>query len=202
MRFRLIPTDDEFITLFVRAGDNLAEATRVLRAALDDKELLSQVVAHERTGDELTREILRRLHTSFVTPFDREDIHALATALDDAVDDMLEVTLRLDLGDRDIAAMPELHEQGDLLVQLGDETVELLRRLDSMKNIQPHLDVVDRLGTEGDRIFRVALRRLYSSDFKARAALYWKDVVETMERALNAIEDIATVVETIVLKHA
>ena len=82
---------------------------------------MESIVACEHRGDELTKEILRRLNTSFVTPFDREDIHALAEELDDVVDDMLEVAHRLDLGDRDVAAMPELLQQADVLVQLGDE---------------------------------------------------------------------------------
>jgi uncharacterized protein Yka (UPF0111/DUF47 family) len=68
--------------------------------------------------------------------------------------------------------------------------------------LAPHLDAIDRLESEGDQIYRNALRRLYSDEFKARVTLYWKDVVETMEAALDTIEDISDVVEAIVLKHA
>ena len=145
---------------------------------------------------------MRRLNTSFVTPFDREDIHALAEVLDDVVDDMLEVAYRLDLGDRDVAAMPELKQQADLLVQMATEIAAAVAGLKSMKGLREHLDAVDRLESEGDAIYRHALRRLFSDEFKARATLYWKDVVEAMEHAIDTIEDISDIVESIALKHA
>lgn len=204
MRFRLLPSDDRFFDLFSLAAENVAECARQLQALLrsEDGAALSSIIACEHRGDDLTHEILRRLNTSFVTPFDREDIHALAEELDDVVDDMLEVAYRLDLGDRDLAAMPELQDQADVLVQLGAEVATIISMLESMKGLGPHLDAIDRLESEGDVIFRDALRRLYSDDFKARATLYWKDVVETMERALDSMEDISDVVEAIALKHA
>jgi hypothetical protein len=98
--------------------------------------------------------------------------------------------------------MPELQDQAEVLVQLGAEVATTINLLESMKGLGPHLDAIDRLESEGDVIYRDALRRLYSDDFKARATLYWKDVVETMERALDSMEDISDVVEAIVLKHA
>jgi uncharacterized protein Yka (UPF0111/DUF47 family) len=145
---------------------------------------------------------MRRLNTSFVTPFDREDLHALAEELDDVVDDMLEVAYRLELGDRDVAAMPELKQQADILVQMAVEVVAMTAGLRSLKDLQPHLDAVDRLESEGDTIYRHALRRIYSDDFKARAGLYWKDVIEAMEHALDTMEDYSDVVEAVALKHA
>ena len=141
MRFRLLPTDDRFFALFNDAAANMADCTRRLRELLEGAEDgLAAVVECERRGDELIREILRRLNTSFVTPFDREDIHALAEQLDDVVDDVMEVGYRLELGNRDVAAMPELKLQADLLVQMADETVALVNRLASMKGTAPHLD--------------------------------------------------------------
>ena len=203
VRFRLIPTDDKFFELFTSAASNVADCARQLRALLDRAGPgLGSIIACEQRSDELTKEILRRLNTSFVTPFDREDIHALAEELDDVVDDMLEVAHRLDLGDRDVSAMPELREQADVLVQLGDEVLAMIGRLESMKGLGPHLDAIDALEWDGDKLYRHALRRLYRDDFKAKATLYWKDVVETMERAMNSMEDISDVVEAIVLKHA
>ena len=203
MRFRLLPTDDRFFALFNDAAANMADCTRRLRELLEGAEDgLAAVVECERRGDELIREILRRLNTSFVTPFDREDIHALAEQLDDVVDDVMEVGYRLELGNRDVAAMPELKLQADLLVQMADETVALVNRLASMKGTAPHLDAVDRLESEGDTIYRLALARLYSGELKASATLYWKDVVEALENALDALEDASDVIEGIVLKHA
>ena len=207
MRFRLLPTDEGFFDLFNSAAANVATCGHRLRELLEQSEpggdaTIEAVIACEQHGDELTREIMRRLNTSFVTPFDREDIHALAEELDDAVDDMLEVAYRLELGDRDVAVMPELKQQAGLLAEMADHVALLVAGLQSMKGLQPHLDAIDRLESEGDLVYRHALRRLYSDEFKARATLYWKDVVEVMERALDTMEDISDVVEAIALKHA
>jgi predicted phosphate transport protein (TIGR00153 family) len=207
VRFRLLPTDERFFDLFNSAASNVATCGHRLRELLEQSEpgggaTIEAVIACEQHGDELTREIMRRLNTSFVTPFDREDIHALAEELDDAVDDMLEVAHRLELGDRDVAVMPELKQQAGLLAEMADEVALLVAGLESMKGLQPHLDAIDRLESEGDVIYRHALRRLYSDEFKARATLYWKDVVEAMERALDTMEDISDIIEAIALKHA
>jgi predicted phosphate transport protein (TIGR00153 family) len=207
VRFRLLPTDDRFFDLFNAAATNVVECGRLLRDLLEQSgpggsAAIDAVIACEQRGDEVTRDIMRRLNTSFVTPFDREDIHALAEELDDVVDDMLEVAHRLELGDRDVSAMPELKLQADVLVLMADEVAEMIAGLQSMQGLRPHLDAVDRLESDGDEIYRHALRRLYSDEFKARATLYWKDVVEAMEHALDTMEDISDVVEAIALKHA
>jgi predicted phosphate transport protein (TIGR00153 family) len=199
----LLPADDQFFALFNEAAANVSDCARRLRQLLDGGEDgLQAVIDCERRGDELIRTILRRLNTSFVTPFDREDIHELAEQLDDVVDDVMEVGYRLELGNRDVAAMPELKLQADLLVQMADETVKLVSRLESMKGTAEHLDAIDRLESEGDAVYRMALSRLYSGELEASATLYWKDVVEAMEAALDALEDASDVVEGIVLKHA
>jgi predicted phosphate transport protein (TIGR00153 family) len=203
----LLPTDDKFFDLFNDAAINVLDCGRRLRELLEQPgpggaATIEDVIACEQRGDELTRDIMRRLNTSFVTPFDREDIHALAEELDDVVDDMLEVAYRLELGDRDVAAMPELKQQADVLVLMAEAVVAMVAGLRSMQGLPEHLDAVDRLESEGDTIYRHALRRLYSDEFKARATLYWKDVIEAMERALDTMEDISDVVEAIALKHA
>ena len=152
VRFRLLPTDDRFFELFDEAAANVADCALRLREMLDGAAGgLEAVVACERRGDELIREILRRLNTSFVTPFDREDIHALAEVLDDVVDDVMEVGYRLQLGNRDVVAMPELKQQADLLVQMADETVALVGRLGSMKGTEPFLERDRSPGVGGRR---------------------------------------------------
>jgi predicted phosphate transport protein (TIGR00153 family) len=155
----------------------------------------------EREGDAITRAVVDRLNTSFVTPFDREDIHRLAEELDDCVDDMLAVAQRLELSS--LSAVPqELLEQGKLLVELADEAAELMSRLESMRDMGPHLEAIDRLESEGDRVFNQAMARLLSGEFEALDVIRWKDLIEAMEAAMNAIEDVSDVVEGIVLKHS
>ena len=204
MRFRLVPTDDRFFELFSESAVNLAECARRLQDLLVDfsgtRDKHFRVVECERAGDRLTDAILRRLDSSFVTPFDREDIHALAEELDDVADDMLAVSEFLQLVPVD-DVLPELKEQADILVQMTDEVVALMGKLQSMKGVQPHLDAIDRLETEGDTVYRRTVARLFR-DYEAIEVLKWKDIVEAMEAALNRVEDINDVVESIVLKHA
>ena len=203
MRFRLIPTDDRFFDMFSDAAANAAESARRLRKILADgpDRDYGLIIECERRGDELTRDIVQRLNSTFVTPFDREDIHALAEELDDVVDDILEVTYRLQISNVN-EPLPELQEQADLLVQITEATVELVNRLPSMKGVQPFLDTIDRLESEGDRTYRAALARLFGGEFDGVEVVKWKDIIEAMEAALNTVEDISDVVESIVLKHA
>src|SRR4051812_7604987 len=156
MRFRLVPTDDRFFELFNDASANALECARQLRDLLSDDAGTNSpdgVVACEARGDELTKSILNRLNTSFVTPLDREDIHALAEELDDVVDDMLAVAARVRLTVHG-PAIPELKEQTDILVRMAEENVALMARLPSMKGTEPHLNAIDAMESEGDAVYR------------------------------------------------
>jgi predicted phosphate transport protein (TIGR00153 family) len=204
MRFRLLPTDEGFFGLFDEAAANVAECAKALARLLTDptdSAAVAAVIDGERRGDAITAQILQRLDTSFVTPFDREDIHALAEELDDVVDDMQTVAQRIDLLSVR-STVPWLTRQGDLLVELADEAVGLLGKLDSMKGLTPHLEAIDRLESRGDEVYNEALAHLFSGEFEALDVLRWKDLVEAMEAAVNTMEDIGDVVESIVLKHA
>ncbi|HJR24320.1 MAG TPA: DUF47 family protein [Acidimicrobiales bacterium] len=203
MRFRLLPTDDTFFSLFDDAAANAAACARHLRQVIaeGDPSGHDSVNACEHRGDEITRAILQRLDATFVTPFDREDIHALAEELDDVVDDMHTVSQLL-LLTQPKASLSEMAEQADLLVQMAEECEAMVARLESMKNVTPHLDAIDKLESEGDGVYRRILARLYSGDIDALEVLRQKGIVEALEGALNTIEDISDVVESIVLKHA
>jgi predicted phosphate transport protein (TIGR00153 family) len=204
MRFRLLPTDDRFFELFNEAASNAAECARHLRDLIGDETGATShdgVITCERRGDELTQDILQRLNTSFVTPFDREDIHALAEELDDVVDDMQDVAARVRLTVHG-TALPELKEQADILVRMAEENVALMSRLPSMKRTEDHLKAIDVMESEGDTVYRHALARLFSGEYDALVVLRWKDIIEAMEAALNTLEDVSNVIESIVLKHA
>jgi len=205
VRFRLVPTDRKFFELFCNSAANAAQCARALQSLVSDLDGLADhlevIMAYERKGDEVTRAILQRLNSSFVTPFDREDIHALAEELDDVCDDILHVAAMLNVVHPQ-QLLPEVKEQADVLVQMADVTVELMGQLESMKGTEPLLDAIDRLETEGDRVYRRALGRLFSGEYPALEVLKWKDVVDATEAGLNTIEDISSVVESIVLKFA
>ena len=204
MRFRLVPTDDHFFELFNESASNVAECSRRLLDLVSDFTDTSSkhglIVDAEQAGDRLTQAILRRLNSTFVTPFDREDIHALAEELDDVVDDMLAVSDLLQLVPV-TEILPEVREQANLLVQMGTKGRPLIRKLRDMKEVQPHLDTIDRLESDGDSIYRRTMARLFR-DYEAIEVLKWKDIVQAMEAALNTVENISNVVESIVLKHA
>ena len=204
MKFRLLPTDEKFFDLFQQSAANAAQCARRLVELFDspgDEGLVAKVQECEKEGDAITGAILDRLHTSFVTPFDREDIHALAEEFDDVVDDMLAVARRIELL-KLTSVLPELVQQGELLVKLADEAAELMARLESMKDLGPHLAAIDQLESEGDEVFNQALARLLSGEFEPLDVLRWKDLVEAMEASMNALEDISDVVEGIALKHS
>jgi predicted phosphate transport protein (TIGR00153 family) len=204
VRFRLLPTDEGFFGLFADAAANTERCADLLAKLLADptgSAVAADVAACERRGDEITAEILRRLDTSFVTPFDREDIHALAEEFDDAVDDMHTVAQRIDLLAVD-STIPWLTRQSQVLVELAAEAKALAGKLGSMKGLTPHLEAIDRLESQGDAIYNEALAQLLSGEYEALEVLRWKDLVEAMEAAINTMEDIGDVIESIMLKHA
>jgi predicted phosphate transport protein (TIGR00153 family) len=205
VRFRLVPVDDEFFTLFSASARNVADAARRLRDLVNDPSHIEQhlqlVVDCERKGDAHVKSILQRLGTSFVTPFDREDIHALAEELDDVVDDILSIAGLLRLMKVDVI-IPELEEQADILVQMAERNAELIDRLEKMRDVRELLDDIDRLESDGDAVHQRTIARLFGGDFEALDVIRWKDIVQAMEHALNTIEDVSDIVESIVLKHA
>jgi predicted phosphate transport protein (TIGR00153 family) len=203
VRFRLLPTDDKFFSLFDQAAANASECARRLRDLIADgadggHERINEC---EHRGDEITQTILQRLNSTFVTPFDREDIHALAESFDDVVDDIQTVS-QLMLLTHLTEPLPEMAEQADLLVRMAEEAEQLINRLETMKAVQPHLDAIDAQESEGDAVYRRILSRLYSGELEAIEVLRFKDIVGALEGAMNTIEDISDVVESIVLKHA
>ncbi len=207
MRFRLIPRDEGFYELFDEAASNLLDSAGLLRTLLADLDdgsaLLKRIKEHEQRGDELTDTLLRRLHSSFVTPFDREDIHQLAEELDDAVDDIHGAADTLVLHKVRSDQIPEeVHEMVDLLIEAAEETVDLVHRLPTLKGMEPHLERIDKLESAADAVYRRCVARLFSGEFKAFAVLRAKDTVEAIEASVNSIENISDVVETILLKHA
>jgi predicted phosphate transport protein (TIGR00153 family) len=203
VRFRLLPTDDKFFALFDQAAANASECARRLQGIVDNGNTSGHegIKDCERQGDEITRTILTRLNSTFVTPFDREDIHALAESFDDVVDDIQTVS-ELMLLTQVSTALPDMREQASLLVQMAEEAEQLVARLESMKEVKPHLDAIDRLESEGDEVYRRIVAHLFGGELEALEVLRLKGIVEALEGALNRIEDISDVIESIVLKHA
>jgi predicted phosphate transport protein (TIGR00153 family) len=205
VRFRLIPRDEAFFPLFDEAATNLAECAGLLRDVIggigDTRAGHARINECERRGDELTQAILRRLDQSFVAPFDREDIHALTEQLDDVVDDIHAVSELMVLHDVD-EPLPEVRELADVLAKAAEAGSGLIAKLARLRGLEADLQSVDRLESEGDRIYRRCVAHLFSGDFNAFDVLRWKDIVEAIESAINGIEKVSDVVAAIVIKHA
>ncbi len=204
MRFRLVPTDDRFFDLFLDAARNLSDCALLLDKMVGDMgnvaDCRERIRVCEHRGDDLTRDTLSRLHRSFVTPFDREDIHKLAECLDDVADDIFHVADLMQML-HITEALPEMIEMVQVLVRMATANVSLFERFESMKDLDPILQEIGQLETEGDRIYRRAMARLFDNS-DPMTVLKWKDIISATENALDRIEDVSDVVESIVVKYA
>jgi uncharacterized protein len=203
--FQVIPRQQAFFGMFEHAGATLAEAARILRELTGDlsqgEALSGRIRDLEHEGDETTHQILATLNTSFVTPFDREDIYRLASRLDDILD-AEEAVADLLVLHRVEEPLPELQQQADVLVRATAGIEKALAGLRTLQGLPPLLVEINRLENEGDRVYRKTVARLYSGEFKAMEVLKWKDLVDQMEEAIDACEDVANTIESIALKHA
>ena len=206
MRLRLTPRTTEFYDLFTRAGDNALEAARMAETRFREypNSSVSQadVKAIETAGDDLTRELIQLLNTQYVTPFDREDIYELTTAVDDVVDYIEEAADLLELYGVESATRHAV-EQCRILVLAVEQLAVALQRLKGLRGIQEALIELKRLEDEGDRIVHDAVAALFRDDrIDPLIVIRWKDVYDGLERAIDATEHAANVIANIVVKNA
>ncbi len=205
MRFRIVPTSREFFDDFLLAAQNLAECVDrfndVIDNTADAARLHAAVKEIERKGDEYTSRILTRLDSTFVTPFDPEDIQRLAQAIDDVVDDIYHVSEMVVLTNI-TELIPEVSEQSAVLTSMGGKIVELFDRFEDMRGLRPIIAEVEEMESEGNRIYRRAVARLFSGDMQPLDVIRWKDIVESLEAVFDRIEDMTNIVTTIVVKQA
>lgn len=204
-RFQVAPTDEGFFALFRAAAENCRECAKALRDLVgslgEHAELVEDVKAFEQRGDELTVEILSRLDRSFITPFDREDIHALGEELDDVVDAMFAAASLIDLA-HDDQPPPELAELTNTLVEMADELVALIACLPRGEGARRHLEQIGHLERQGDAAFRHGMGKLLSGAYEPLAVIAWKDIIQAVEESLNSIEDASDVIEGILVKNS
>jgi uncharacterized protein len=198
------PKEREFFDLFEEAGANILRATdlleRMLRQWPDHGELAQDVVVCEQEGDRITHDIVQRLNSTFVTPIDREDIYALASALDDIVDYTEEVADYLGLY-RIEAPMEQAQEMAKILHEAGRQIANAVPRLRSFDDIRHFTIEVNRLENDGDRVMREALASLFERGIDPMMVIRWKDIFERLEDAIDATETAANILEGIVIKN-
>ena len=205
MPFQVIPRGSDFYELFERAAGGVADGASLLAKLLndfDDPETAhAEIRQLEHEGDETTHQILRELNTSFVTPFDREDIHQLASGLDDILD-FIEAVADMFVLHNIKQPLPEMRQQADVLHRAAEELRQAMSDLRNLRSLEEHWVEINRLENEGDRVYRKTVAALFSGDYKAMDVLKWKDIVDQLEGAIDGCEDVANILESIVLKHA
>ena len=205
MAFRIRPVDVTFYDLFAASAQHLVVGAGLLAEMLADgadRDAVAQRMREaEHQADETTHEIVRRVNSTFVTPFDREDIYALASGLDDVMDFMDEAVDEILL--YEVAEIPaELSTQVEVLQQCAEITAAAMPKLQSMKNLTEYWIEINRLENAGDKTFRRILAKLFSGEFKALEVLKLKDIVESLESAIDAFEKVANTVEQIAVKES
>lgn len=198
------PKEREFFDLFEEAGNNCLLAAELLEKLLaqwpDHGELGREVVICEQEGDRITHDIIQRLNQTFVTPFDREDIIALASGLDDIVDFIEEVADFLSLY-RIEAPMDQAQEMARVLHEATRAIAQAIPRLRTLKDIHHYTVEVNRLENEGDRMLRSALASLFEQGIDPMMVIRWKDIFERLEDAIDSTETAVNILEGIIIKN-
>jgi uncharacterized protein len=202
--FRLIPREEKFYADFLSMADELQKGARLLEEMLGAEKPVwdkaDEIKEVEHKCDFLTHEIIQRLNRTFVTPIDREDIHALARSLDDVMDaiDASAAVIRLyrltsvRSGARELAKV------------ISASTVVIhhaLAALEQTKGVAAHAVEINRLENEADRIHQQAVSRLFDDERDPLAVIKWKETLDFLEQATDRCEDVANVIESIVVKH-
>lgn len=205
MRFSLLPKDRTFFDLFNKAGQNTLRAAKMLDQVMDtwpeDAGLVREILLTEQEGDQITHDIIRRLNTTFVTPIDREDIYGLATKLDDVVDYIEEAADFLGLYQIE-APMAQAQKMTSILVDSCIQLALSLENLPSFRDLEQYWIEIHRLENDGDRVYRDAVASLFSNGIDPMVVIRWKDMFAVLEKAIDATENAAHILEGIVIKNS
>jgi predicted phosphate transport protein (TIGR00153 family) len=201
----LAPRDRQFFDLFEEAGQNILRAAdlldQMLRGYPENANLARDILICEQEGDRITHDIIRRLNETFVTPIDREDIHELASALDDIVDYTEEVADYLGLYKIE-APMEQSQRQAHILLQAARAVAECMPRLRGFQDISHYTVEINRLENDGDRVVREAVASLFEGGIDPMVVIRWKDIFERLEEAIDSTERVANILESIVIKNS
>jgi predicted phosphate transport protein (TIGR00153 family) len=205
VRLRLTPRDDRFFPMFVEAAQNLVSATELmgefLHVSSNRDKLAVQLREHEHAGDAVTHRVIHELNSTFVTPFDREDIYQLITQLDDVMDAIEAAADFAVLAELEILPA-EMGRQVDLLQRAARVTVDAMGRLATMNDLASFWIEINQLENEADQVYRGLLSRLFSGSYEALTVLKLKQVADDLEEAADAFEHVANVVQTIAVKES
>jgi hypothetical protein len=205
VRFRIRPVETSFYELFTEMANHLVDGANLLAQMLDpstDKAAIGEQMREaEHQADETTHKIVKRANSTFITPFDREDIYRLASSLDDVMD-FMEETVDL-VGLYELGDLPaDFAPQVEVLQRATQLTAEAMPRLRTMKDLDEYWIEINRLENQGDRSYRRIVAHLFGGTYKSLEVLKRKDVVDSLEHAIDALESVANTVEQIAVKES
>jgi predicted phosphate transport protein (TIGR00153 family) len=191
--------------MFAESARHLLDGAALLAEMLGDgndrEGIAKRMRDAEHAADETTHNIIRRVNTTFVTPFDREDIYALASSLDDIMD-FMEEAVDLTLLYEVVSLPSELADQVEVIQRCAELTAESMPRLRTMQDLEEYWIEINRLENLGDKSYRRILAKLFSGKYEALEVLKLKDVVDSLEAAIDAFERVANIVEQIAVKES
>jgi predicted phosphate transport protein (TIGR00153 family) len=205
MGFSLLPKEEQYFHFFSQMTSYIYDAARALVEMLNHKggdysEHLKRIKSIEHACDDLTHSIATRLNKSFITPFDREDIYMLSGALDDIVD-LIDDAARA-------MVMYEIREStdharrfADVIQRMAVELHEIVSMLAKPHGINPRLVELHRLENEGDEIYHKAIADLFHNATDPLTVIKWKDIYEKLEAAVDRCENVANIIESVIIKH-
>jgi len=201
---RLTPQKREFFVLFTQASSNAREMARLLVELLEDwpegRARLRDIRELELEGDRLTYEVIHLLNRTFVTPFDRDDMYRLASAIDDVCDHIDEAADNIDAYEvRDVP--DKARQQGEVIYRAASRLHEAVELLEGFASSQRQLVALRELEDEGDRLSRDAVAELFRSGADPLTIIRWKDIHEQLEEAVDACENAADVLEAILVRN-
>ncbi len=208
VRFPFIPRERKFFDLFEEGIRNIVIAAQALLDLMERwenvEEKARRIVDLEHTGDDITHRIISQLHGTFVTPLDREDIAALTNSLDDIIDHIRDASDAMVIYKISHPTQRSKELTG-VLVQTTlevERAIPCLRRPSSLKNIREHCIEIHRLENEGDEVMRLAMGELFEDSEDVIEIIKWREIYEHIESAIDKCEDVANVLEGVMIKSA
>jgi predicted phosphate transport protein (TIGR00153 family) len=204
-RFSFLPKEEQYFSFFSQMTSYIYDAARVLVEMLGDNngayaDYLKRIKEIEHQCDDLTHSISTKLNKSFITPFDREDIYLLSGALDDVVD-LIDDAARA-------MVMYDVHEStaharhfADVIQRMAVQLHEIVSMLAKPNGISPRLVELHRLENEGDEIYHSAVAELFHNATDPLTVIKWKDIYEKLEAAVDRCENVANIIESVIIKH-
>lgn len=200
-----LPKEEQYFDLFLQMTRYICEAARELKEMLADKnhdyaEYAKRIKRLEHACDELTHNISTKLNKSFITPFDREDIYLMSSALDDIVDLIDDAATAIIIFDvREIKDYA--HDLAEVIARMSEQLREIVATLQKPKNVTQRLVEIHRLENDGDDIFHSAIAELFKEERDPLTVLKWKEVYEKLEAAIDRCENVANIIESVIIKH-